>query len=265
MSKIDPKVTKLIKYKKDSAFATFESINEASDKLDSLQKTQDESNKIIQEIVSREIPAPIVNVPAPIVNVPETVVNIPAPVVNVPAPIVNIPAPIVNIPEQKIKIPTPIVNIDTKDIGKSVKEIEGGLKEILKKISEEKPDIEKVTLVDSKGKPIDFTKIKGGSDSSIWRSSGGFENVGIKNSSDTRINPATEETLQAVLAASGVSTYNYIQSDTGATYKYYGYASATGWQFKRKTLSTGVWMIADGTGDYDTAWADRANKAYAYT
>lgn len=59
-------------------------------------------------------------------------------------------------------------------------------------------------------------------------------------------------------------SYNYIQSDEGATYKYYGYASSTGWQFKRKTLATGVWMIARGIGDYDTAWADRVGKSYAY-
>ena len=33
----------------------------------------------------------------------------------------------------------------------------------------------------------------------------------------------------------GASTYNYIQSDAGATYKYYWYAQHTGWKRKRKT------------------------------
>jgi hypothetical protein len=78
------------------------------------------------------------------------------------------------------------------------------------------------------------------------------------------IGVATEETLQAVLEAQGGSVYNYIQSETGATYKYYGYASSTGWKFKRKTLATGVWEVADGTGDYDTAWADKSSKSYSY-
>jgi DNA/RNA-binding domain of Phe-tRNA-synthetase-like protein len=76
---------------------------------------------------------------------------------------------------------------------------------------------------------------------------------------------ATEETLQAVLAASGGSTFTYIQSDEGATYKYYGYTDGTNWKIKRKTLATGVWMVATGVGDYDTAFADRAAKSYSYT
>jgi len=77
-------------------------------------------------------------------------------------------------------------------------------------------------------------------------------------------NPATEETLQAVLSAQGGSVYNYIQSATDATYKYYGYASSTGWKFKRKTLSTGVWEVSSGSGDFDTNWADKNNKIYLY-
>jgi hypothetical protein len=48
------------------------------------------------------------------------------------------------------------------------------------------------------------------------------------------------------------------------SYKYYGYASSTGWKFKRKTLATGVWEVADGTGDYDTAWSARSSQDYSY-
>lgn len=62
----------------------------------------------------------------------------------------------------------------------------------------------------------------------------------------------------------GTSSYNYIQKDEGATYVYYGYASSTGWKIKRKTVATGVWEQAIGTGDYDTNWADRALKTYSY-
>lgn len=78
-------------------------------------------------------------------------------------------------------------------------------------------------------------------------------------------NPATEETLQAILAASGGSTFTFIQSAEDVTYKYYGYTDGTNWKIKRKTLSTGVWKVANGVGDYDTAWADRAGKTYNYT
>jgi len=58
--------------------------------------------------------------------------------------------------------------------------------------------------------------------------------------------------------------YSYIQSEEDATYKYYGFASSSGWQIKRKTLASGVWMVAVGTGDYAAAWADKANKSYGY-
>lgn len=70
---------------------------------------------------------------------------------------------------------------------------------------------------------------------------------------------------QVVPAGSSAITYNYIQSEETATYKYYGYASSTGWQIKRKTLATGVWEIDAGLGDYDTAWAARATHTYSYT
>lgn len=92
----------------------------------------------------------------------------------------------------------------------------------------------------------------------------GNSKVNLNNVSGITVNPATEETLQDILAASGGTIYNYIQSDEDATYKYYGYASSTGWRIKRKTLATGVWKVAEGIGDYDTAWADRDNKTYVY-
>lgn len=62
----------------------------------------------------------------------------------------------------------------------------------------------------------------------------------------------------------GTSSYNYVQKDEGVTYIYYGFASTTGWKFKRKTIATGVWMVATGVGDYATNWTDRASKTYVY-
>jgi len=73
-----------------------------------------------------------------------------------------------------------------------------------------------------------------------------------------------EQLLADILSASGGSPYNFIQTDEDATYKYYGFTNGTNWKFKRKTLATGVWKVADGTGDYDTNWADRAAKTYVY-
>lgn len=83
------------------------------------------------------------------------------------------------------------------------------------------------------------------------------------------VRPATEEKqddmITAINGISGTTPYNYIQKDEGATYIYYGYASPTGWKIKRKTVATGVWEVADGSGDYDTNWAARASKTYMYT
>ena len=86
----------------------------------------------------------------------------------------------------------------------------------------------------------------------------------ILNTTGSVINHVTEEKQDDIIIAvnviSDITPYNYIQSETTSTYKYYGYASSTGWKIKRKTIATGIWMVASGTGDYDTAWADRANK-----
>lgn len=83
-------------------------------------------------------------------------------------------------------------------------------------------------------------------------------------------NPATEETLQAVLAASGGTTYNYVKMDEGATYTYIGYTNTTGWQIKRMTNADTSLLYADGLfsgtyADFDAAWAARASITYAYT
>ena len=58
--------------------------------------------------------------------------------------------------------------------------------------------------------------------------------------------------------------YNYIQTASDTSYTYYGFYLSGSWKIKRKTLSTGIWMVASGIGDYDTAWLDRANKTYGY-
>jgi hypothetical protein len=98
--------------------------------------------------------------------------------------------------------------------------------------------------------------------------SGKPNKVFLYNENEGIISPATEEKqndlIEAVNGISGTTPYNYIQSEDTVTYKYYGYASSTGWKIKRKTLATGIWELATGTGDYETAWADRAIKTYLY-
>ena len=87
--------------------------------------------------------------------------------------------------------------------------------------------------------------------------------VKIYNALNLLINPATEEKQDAIIAALG-GAYFYVQKDDAGAYIYFGYASPTGWQFKRKTSATGIWMVATGTGDYATNWAGRVGKTYVY-
>ena len=76
--------------------------------------------------------------------------------------------------------------------------------------------------------------------------------------------------IDGVEIGAGGITYNYIQAEETATYKYYGFSSATGWQIKRKTLATGLWQYADGLfsgtyATYEAAWAARSSIYYANT
>lgn len=112
-----------------------------------------------------------------------------------------------------------------------------------------------VVIKDGQGRIIDFDKQFG-------RMSGGGSSGAIDTSS---MEANQVEMIEAINNVSGISTYNYIQREAGSSYKYYGFASDTGWQLKRKELATGIWLIDEGTGDYNTAWADRANKTYDLT
>lgn len=58
--------------------------------------------------------------------------------------------------------------------------------------------------------------------------------------------------------------WNFISKAEDASLLYYGFARATGWQIKRKNKLSGSWSVASGAGDFDSAWADRANKSYGY-
>lgn len=99
---------------------------------------------------------------------------------------------------------------------------------------------------------------------------GGFSDNRVADADSVIINPATEETLQSLLAASGGTIYNYVKMDEGATYTYIGYTNTTGWQIKRMTNADTSLLYADGLfsgtyADFDAAWAARASITYAYT
>ena len=150
-------------------------------------------------------------------------------------------------------------------LNKAIIAFKKGLQEILKsatlKVESDRPL--RVIVTDARGKAIDLTPRQQTS-SGGGIGGGGPEAVRIKDASGELINPATEETLADVLAASGGSVYNFIQKDEGATYIYYGFTNGTQWRIKRKTIATGIWMIANGTGDYDDAWTDRSIQTYSY-
>jgi len=95
--------------------------------------------------------------------------------------------------------------------------------------------------------------------------SAGFNpgSVGVKNVAGDEVNVATSEKQDEIIAALGGS-YSYVQKDDAGAYIYFGYASSTGYQIKRKTTATGIWMVVTGTGDYATNWASRASKTYVY-
>ena len=77
----------------------------------------------------------------------------------------------------------------------------------------------------------------------------------------SRTNLATEETLQAVLAASGggkaTNMYGYQSKSTTATHKYFFYEDASlNWYIMRKTIATGVMDYTKGTGGYASVYVD---------
>lgn len=91
--------------------------------------------------------------------------------------------------------------------------------------------------------------------------SGGSGNSTTTNAAGEAINPATEETLQAVLAASGggkaTNMYGYQAKSTTASYTYYFYEdSSLNWYIMRKTIATGVMDYTKGTGGYASVYVD---------
>ena len=87
--------------------------------------------------------------------------------------------------------------------------------------------------------------------------------VKILNTLNLPVNVMTTEKGDEIIAALG-GAYSYVQKDDAGAYIYFGYASSTGYQIKRKTTATGIWMVVTGTGDYATNWTGRVGKTYVY-
>lgn len=98
-------------------------------------------------------------------------------------------------------------------------------------------------------------------------SGGSASIVGLKNLSETQINPATEDSLVALVNFYTVSPFvGYVVCDMEEVkngYSYYGYVSVGGaWYIRRYDDTIGSMRFAKGTSNYGTAWTNRTSLSY---
>ena len=93
--------------------------------------------------------------------------------------------------------------------------------------------------------------------------------VKLEDLSSSTINPATEETLQDILANQGnINDWVSSNIDTAdSTYYYFlsFFQGTTKWRINRLNKTTYVSDYATGDGDIATAWTNRASQTYATT
>ena len=97
--------------------------------------------------------------------------------------------------------------------------------------------------------------------------------VGLNNASDVRIDPATEQKQDSIIAAisSSAITNKLLQVDSVGTTTYLGYADPGSlttnpvWAIKRITETAGDASItwADGSASFDNIWDNRLALTYA--
>jgi hypothetical protein len=180
------------------------------------------------ELLSKEIPAPIVNVDAPV---------IPEPVINVEAPKVSVQAP------QPVVVPAPEVKVETKEV----------VFPDIQKVKVENPQKE-VVLLDEEGKPIDLKKLGEYIGKSIKVGGGG----GLSGLSTygAALDTSLTDQLKNYLISAGPIT------DTG--YLYIGYIRKDGaWYIKRQHATTKVWGYVKGSSDFDTSWGGKTGLSYS--
>ena len=88
--------------------------------------------------------------------------------------------------------------------------------------------------------------------------------VNILDSSDVKINPATEETLTDIANHTDIQKYALCEiDDTDSTYTYFGKEDKDGnWFIKRMTNSSNSTVYAVGTGGIASVWSNRASQSY---
>lgn len=90
--------------------------------------------------------------------------------------------------------------------------------------------------------------------------------VGVKNASNTRINPATNEKLDAIVTALNASGgYKISDLDDSGTINYFGYVASTGaWYILAYNTSTNTFRYIKGDSSYSTNWTNRSSLSYDY-
>lgn len=90
--------------------------------------------------------------------------------------------------------------------------------------------------------------------------------VQVKTSGGTLIDPATEATIAAVLAAMDqLAKYALSDADDNAATKYFGYLDVAGnWYIKQVDGGSGAVRYVAGASGYSTNWTNRASLSYGY-
>jgi len=99
-------------------------------------------------------------------------------------------------------------------------------------------------------------------------SKAGAQRVLNVDENGAKFTPATEETLQALLAASGGAyaiAYGKNVLDAGHYYTAYQAVGGTAWRIKRINATTSSIEWASGADNLAAAWAAKTSQNYSYT
>lgn len=83
--------------------------------------------------------------------------------------------------------------------------------------------------------------------------------VAVVNADGSAVGSGTADTVIDPRTGYAIS-----DKEATATYKYFGFEDADGkWYIMRKTIATNIFLYANGTSGYATAWTNRASQTYA--
>lgn len=103
-------------------------------------------------------------------------------------------------------------------------------------------------------------------DALVFGSAPSSSTVGVKDASNARINPATNEKLDDVITAlSAAGGYAISDLDESGAVNYFGYVSSSGsWYILSYNTSTNAFRYVKGESAYATNWSNRATLSYDY-